>query len=402
MELKKDNSDIYFIFRCAACQYTEKKNLNYFLENILADILDLDSERLLNYYKKRNLKFYHSNGVRALQFRKNLQTVEAGSIICFMDKVHIIRGFPKIRRTLLLKNSLKKHFTDKVAVEEKMNGYNVRIVSLDGKIVAFTRGGFICPFTTKKATEIMNLDDFFQDHPDKVICGEMVGTANPYVSHYYPEIGNLGFRIFDIREKITNKPLSIQEKRELLKGYGLTPVKLWGIYELDDAPRRILKLVKKLGQQNREGVVIKDPLMEITPLKYTSSQAHTDELEYAFSYAFDLAQAFFFSRVIREGFQAYEMQDSEEELRERAKRIGEAILYPLLETIQEVAAQESAREDLKIEVETRAEAEEFVRHLRDLGVTATVVDFHDGIALIRRIHNSTTDKINHYLQGGLY
>jgi len=142
--------------------------------------------------------------------------------------------------------------------------------------------------------------------------------------------------------------------------------------------------------------------MQIPPLKYTSSQAHDDELIYAFKYPFDLGKAFFFSRVIREGFQAYEMNESTEELGKRAQRLGESILYPLMETIEHVAEHEVAGEDLLMDADTMEEAEEFVRHLRDLGVMAKIIKFKDSKAVIRRIHQSTTDKINNYINGGLY
>lgn len=399
---RKNISRENFFFKCSSCGDGYEISLNDFIAKKLPEILDLDSHKLVESYKKGNLKFYQNHYINALQFRKTVGKIEAGTMICLCDDIHVIRGFPKIRRTLMLKEALKRHFNSEVAVEEKMNGYNVRIASLDGEILAFTRGGYICPYTTRKAPEILKLNDFFRDNPDLVICGEMVGTDNPYVSHYYPEIGKLGFRIFDIREKLTGKPLPIKKKRNILKKYELPPVKLFGVYTLDEAPSEILKLVKKLGEDNREGVVIKDPEMQIPPLKYTSSQAHDDELIYAFRFPFDLGKAFFFSRVIREGFQSYEMRESADEMEKRAQRLGEAILYPMIETIKHVSQSEVAGEDLIMDARNQQEVEEFIKHLRDLGVMAVVLKYEDGKAVIRRIHQSTTDKINNYLDGGLY
>jgi putative ATP-dependent DNA ligase len=318
------------------------------------------------------------------------------------DGIEVIRGFPKIRRTLMLQPALEKHFSREVAVEEKMNGYNVRIALVNQEIVAFTRGGYICPYTSRKARQLLDLDDFFQEHPQKVICGEMVGTLNPYVSHYYPEVGKLGFRIFDIREKLTNTPLPLLFKRELLADYHLEPVRLLGIFPVEEAPVKIMEIVKDLGEHDREGVVMKDPHMELEPLKYTSSQAQAAELEYALTFPFDLAKAFLFSRIIREGFQSYETGESDEERRERALRMGESILYPMLETIGKVEGGEVAAEDLLIEVDSQEEAEEFIRHLRDLKVMASLVEIKDGKAVIRRIHQSTNDRVHNYLEGGLY
>jgi putative ATP-dependent DNA ligase len=222
------------------------------------------------------------------------------------------------------------------------------------------------------------------------------------VSHYYPEVGKLGFRIFDIREKLTNNPLPLLFKRELLADYHLEPVRLLGIFPVEEAPVKIMEIVKDLGEHDREGVVMKDPHMELEPLKYTSSQAQAAELEYALTFPFDLAKAFLFSRIIREGFQSYETGESDEERRERALRMGESILYPMLETIGKVEGGEVAAEDLLIEVDSQEEAEEFIRHLRDLKVRASLVEIKDGKAVIRRIHQSTNDRVHNYLEGGLY
>jgi putative ATP-dependent DNA ligase len=303
---------------------------------------------------------------------------------------------------LILEPSLKKHFNRQVAVEEKMNGYNVRIALVDKKIIAFTRGGYICPYTTKNAPKIMDMTDFFNDHPELVICGEMVGTENPYVTHHYREIGNLGFRIFDLRKKSSNKAMSVIDKIEMLKKYSLPHVRLFGTMDTEYAPERIFEIIKELGDDDREGVVIKDPEMEIDPLKFTSSPAHLGELEYAFTYPFDFGRAFFFSRVIREGFQAYELEESDDEIIKRAHKIGESILLPMVRSIKDVSKNNPASEDITIHVDNLDEANIFVRHLRDLGVVAIVHSYVDGKAVIRRMHQSTTDRIRNFIRGGLY
>ena len=373
-----------------------------FITEKLPKLLDVKVPNLKRSFENGNIKFYNNLGIKALMFRKRVGKIEAGTMVCFGDKIEIIRGFPKIQRTLMLSPSLKMHFKNEVAIEEKMNGYNVRIAMINNKIIAFTRGGYICPYTTKKAPEIMDMTNFFIDHPELVICGEMVGTENPYVTHHYREIGNLGFRIFDLREKGSNRAMPVKDKIKILEFYNLPPVNFFGIINIDDAPERIFKLIFELGREDREGVVIKDPIMEIEPLKYTSSQAHNGEIEYAFTYPFDFGRAFFFSRVIREGFQAYELNESEEEIKHRAHMIGESIIYPMIRTIKHIADDNLASEDIIIHVDDLKEAEIFVRHLRDLGVVATVHSFENGKAIIRRVHQSTTDRISNFLRGGLY
>ena len=398
----KTNSHKNFFFKCISCNYSYETPMPSFIAEELPKLLDVNSSNIERSFKNGNIKFYQSQGIDAIQFRKSVGKIESGTMVCFGDKIEIIRGFPKIRRTLMLNPSLKMHFNNEVAVEEKMNGYNVRIALINNKIIAFTRGGYVCPYTTKKAPEILDMIDFFRDHPDLVICGEMVGTENPYVTHHYREMGKLGFSIFDLREKASNKPMSVQDKIDILELYDLPSVNFFGIINIDEAPERIFEIVTKLGKDDREGVVIKDPMMEIDPLKYTSSQAHNGELQYAFTYPFDFGRAFFFSRVIREGFQAYELEESDEEIETRAHMLGESILYPMIKTIKHVSKDNSAFEDIVIHVDNIEEAEEFARHLRDLGVVATVHSFKNGKAIIRRVHQSTTDRISNFLRGGLY
>ncbi|MEN4020219.1 MAG: RNA ligase [Methanobacterium sp.] len=365
-------------------------------------MLGVKAKRLNQAIGKGTIKFFDFKGTSALQFKKDLGKIEAGTVIYFKEKIEVIRGFPKTRRTLILSPTIENHFKNRVVVEEKMNGYNIRIASIGDEITALTRGGYICPYTTRKAVEIMDLGSFFDDNPDLVICGEMVGTDNPYVSHYYPEIGSLGFRVFDLRKKISNEPLPLKEKYNLLQKYNLPSVRVLGTFNIGDAAEYIKEIVKKIGEEDREGIVMKDPQMEIGPLKYTSSRAHDSEIKYAFTYPFDFGRDFFFSRVIREGFQAFEMDESEEEVQERAKRLGESILYPMLDAIKNVSSGNTASEDMVIDVENREEAEKFLHHLHDLGVHAILIKFEDDKAVIRRIYQSTTDKINNFLKGGLY
>jgi putative ATP-dependent DNA ligase len=402
IDWRRNNSLNNFFFHCSDCDIESRVVIEDFLDKKLQKILNVKADKLDHAIKRGIIKFFEFHGFPAMQFKKDVGILETGTAIYFRDKIEVIRGFPKIRRTLMLSPTLKNHFKDKIAVEEKMNGYNVRIASIGDEIIALTRRGYVCPYTTKKALELMDLDTFFNDNPDLVICGEMIGTENPYVSHYYKEIGDLGFRVFDVRKKISNEPLSLKEKRELLEKYDLPVVRLIGIYDVSAAPSQVKKIIKEIGSASREGIVMKDPSMKIPPLKYTSSEAHADELRYAFTYPFDFGRDFFFSRVIREGFQAFEMEDKEEELKKRAQRLGEAILYPMVNTIKNVATGNPAGEDLIIDVEKEEEADEFLEYLHDLGVFAVLIKVEDNKAVIRRIHQSTTDKINNFINGGLY
>jgi putative ATP-dependent DNA ligase len=138
----KTNSHKTFFFNCTSCNFSYETPLPSFIIEELPKLVDVEPYKLGRSFENGNIKFYNNHGIKALQFRKSVGHIEAGTMICFGDEIDIIRGFPKIRRTLMLYPSLKIHFNEEVAVEEKMNGYNVRITLINNKIIAFTRGGF--------------------------------------------------------------------------------------------------------------------------------------------------------------------------------------------------------------------------------------------------------------------
>ncbi|MCS4542301.1 MAG: RNA ligase [Euryarchaeota archaeon] len=339
-----------------------------------------------------------------LRFKKDIKHLERGTVIFLGNGISVIRGFPRIRRALILSAALRRYFKTEVAVEEKMNGYNVRLAAIQNGIVALTRGGFVCPFTTEKAKELLHLQAFFKDHPNLTICAEMVGEESPYVVHKYEEADHFGIFIFDVREHLTNKPLPLLERRKLIEEYNLPQVRFFGIYYVNEASSKIMEIIKQLNVTNREGVVIKDPKMEAPPIKYTCSRSNAGDLEYAFRFFFDYGKDFFFSRVIREGFQAVELREKEPELERRALQLGKGILYPMVNSIQKVASGEEVVEPVVIKVREVETAENFIKHLRRMGVIAAIdrVEVQkDGTSLVhlKRMHQATTNKIKAFLVG---
>ena len=133
-----------------------------------------------------------------LRFDKEISGVEAGTVI--FKNGEIVWGYPSIRRPLMLEAGIKRHFIDSVAVEEKMNGHNVRITSIDGDIVALTRGGFVCPYSTEVATRLLP-EDIFEEKPNLVLCAEMVGPENPYVSLDVYPTDSIDLYLFDVAQK---------------------------------------------------------------------------------------------------------------------------------------------------------------------------------------------------------
>ncbi len=371
----------------------------------VSKLLDIPEHRIAGAIRRKTLHY-----VRAKQeffrFDKSVSTVESGTSI-FIEPLDIVRGFPKISRTLMLYPALKKHFSSckSVAVEEKMNGYNVRVALIGDALVGLTRGGFVCPYTTEKANELVERE-FFLDHPDLVLCGEMVGPDSPYVPKSFYDIESLEFYTFDIREKISGKPMSVMKRRKLVEEYGIKYVRLFGEYDVDDAHLDIARIIKEFGNSLHEGVVIKDPEMILPSIKYTSSQSNCADLRYAFEFYNDFGRDFFFPRICREAFQSVEWGEDEESRRRRCQRLGESILLPMIRTINKKKGGERIAETVQIRVRDLKTAREFEEHLRLLGVDAVFekpeVIGNEYLIKIRKIYLSTTDKTESILRGELW
>lgn len=338
-----------------------------------------------------------------LRFDKEISGIEAGTVI--FKNGEIIWGYPSIRRPMVLEAAIKRHFLDRVAVEEKMNGHNVRISSIDGEIVALTRGGFICPYSTEVATRLLP-EDIFEKQPGLVICGEMVGPENPYVSQDVYPTDSIDLYIFDIAQKNRRGTQGVYKTHEFAEEFGLKATTFFGEFRSETAPERIKEIVIKLGRQGREGVVIKDPENRMSPLKYTSSQSNCSDLGIAFRYYNDYALDFFLSRAVREGFQSVEWKESEEEEKERAQRLGESILLPLVDTIKRKQRGEEIVQKIQIKVKSLATARGFEHHLHRCGIRAIFdqpLPEDDGYTIgITKLIMSTNDKTEALLNGEMW
>ncbi|MFZ3147846.1 MAG: RNA ligase [Methanothrix sp.] len=340
---------------------------------------------------------------RLLRFEKETSGIEAGTVV--FENGEVVFGYPKIRRPLMLAAAIKRHFSDTVAVEEKMNGHNVRILSLNGEIVALTRGGFICPYSTEVARGLIP-ESVFEKHPLRVLCGEMVGPENPYVANDIYPTDSIDFYLFDIAEKNHRGTLGVHKTHEFAQEFGLLAAAFLGEFHKESAAERIKQIVIKLGRQGREGVVMKDPENIVPPLKYTSSKTNCSDLAVAFRYYNDYALDFFVSRAVREGYQSVEWNETDEERRARALSLGESILLPLVDTIKRAQQGETIVQKVQIRVKSLQTARDFEYHLRRSGIRTIFEppEPDDGCYLIRitKLVMSTNDKTQALLGGEMW
>ncbi len=374
----------------------------------LAGFLGFDEERVQRLFEKIYLARNWGKHDYLFRFDKEISRIERGTVLYEKgDSFEVIMGFPKIRRAMVLDPTLKKHFSglEKITVEEKMNGYNVRVAKVKDDILAITRSGYICPYTTEKAKEKLDLK-FFDDFPELVLYGEMLGPDNPYVPKEIYGIDSVEFYIFDIREKNTGNPLPISKKHEILEEYGFLQVECFGEFPLHTAAEQITKIIRELGKKEHEGVVIKDPDMILAPLKYTSSQSNCSDLRHAFRFYNEAGRDYMLPRIVREGFQTVEWDENEAEFKKRYMQLGESILRPLRESIQSVKNGQRLYEEVRIRVKDPKTATEFENYLKRLGVDAIFEEpqpiGNEYLINIKKINKSTNDKTQAIWEGELW
>lgn len=368
----------------------------------IADRLGISPERLEGFIDGV-LKRSSWPEPRLYRFDKAVSGIEAGTVI--FDSGEIVHGYPKIKRAMMLGPAIRRHFPDLVAVEEKMNGHNVRVVSVGGDIVALTRGGFICPYSTEVARDRIG-HEILEDQPELVLCGEMVGPENPYVPKSIYSIDSIDFFLFDLSLKNRRDTLGVHRTHQIAQEYGISCTPLLGEFRADRAPEEVARIVWDLGRRGREGVILKDPDGHVPPIKYTSSQSNCSDLEFAFRYYNDYAGDFLVSRVVREGFQSAEFDTGPEQVRARATRLGESILLSMRDTIIKKMNGEQIVQEVTIRVKRIQTARDFEYHLRRSGMKA-IFDMpepsEDGyIVRITRPVMSTNDKTGAMVEGKLW
>ena len=351
------------------------------LVEVLAEALSLDLERAKSLLSTRATRLMSYKGLKYIVLRREISGHPEGTaVVLTRGGYRVIEGYPPIRRVLLLGVAVPRHFLDDVVVEEKMDGYNVRVTMIDGELYAFTRGGYICPYTTYKVRrtygkQLRSLFDKLGE--DAIVAGEAVGLENPYARHYYPEAPGWDIFIIDIFRGGL-EALPVADRRSLVEESGLRNVPQLGVYPKDDW-HSILEVVEGLEEVGREGVVLKDPYYRVPPLKYTTAYTNTADIEAGMRYPFDEGRTFIFPRVLRQIFKAYEDGWDEERLRLEAERLGMALLAPALESLNRAARGEEVAEEFTLTFDSLDDLEDFISYSASMGIPLTVASVdYDG------------------------
>ena len=209
--------------------------------------------------------------------------------------------------------------------------------------------------------------------------------------------------MFDVRERHSGDPLPVERRRELCREYGFEQPPFFGWHDPATAAAAVEDVLADLDADEREGIVMKAP-SGARMVKYTTRAQHHNELAFAFSLPYEHGRDFLFSRLLREAFQAAELEDDPERLRQRARELGESILLPMVETIDAIADGETVGEDHTVRGDPER-IDALLDHLREFSLTLETLEDRreDGerVLTFRKVSPSTVDRIDYYLDGGV-
>ncbi|MFH0884825.1 MAG: RNA ligase [Candidatus Micrarchaeota archaeon] len=328
--------------------------------------------------------------IEYIRFRESFKGIERGTV---MALGRVIWGFPHIKRIFTLEKGIRRNMSaGRIFAEEKIDGFNVRIAFLDGKVFAFSRGGFLDLFVTEKARE-MDLGPFFREYPEHVLCGEMIGNT----PHTKPEEGfDVKLYVFDIDEG-DGEYLPCEERYSILKRFGIPSVPVLGHFKSDDIPG-LKRLVISINKGRREGMVLKSADRS-QAVKYVTPWSDIEDIERTSGIFFDMPIGFYYQRVLRS---AFFINDFGLDKDDYAKKLGRAFYDGLVVSLRCASEGREIGEEFEIAFKDARIWDDIRRHMgKEVKVEEIWRKKENGKTRIRfrKIFRKTTKTLRAYVEG---
>jgi putative ATP-dependent DNA ligase len=324
------------------------------------------------------------------RFMDPLKGIERGTVI---TKKKIVWGFPHIKRIFTLERGIERNIHDSIIyVEEKVDGFNIRIAKMEKGIYAFSRGGFLEAFVTEKVRD-MKLGRFFKDNPNYVLCAEMIGNT-PYTDP--TNEFDVKMFVFDI-DRGDGSYLPPKEKYSILKKYGIEYTPKLGKFSSNDY-EGLKKLVLTLNRGRKEGLVIKSSDRKDV-VKYVTPFADIDDIAKTSNMLFDMPIGFFYQRILRSAIFIDEFGFDKDKY---STKLGKAFYSGLEKAIKNVSAGREIDEEFEILIKDIKIWEDIRKNMsKGVGLEKLWERNEKGKTRIRfrKIYRRTTKKLSSYVQG---
>lgn len=348
-------------------------------------------EALLNEARKRGKLIDRKEELNYSGFREGFRGVPRGTIVI---GERIIFGFPHIKRVFTLKKGLERNIiASSFYIEEKIDGYNLRIAKINDSVYAFSRGGFLDYFATEKARELIN-PKFFSDFPQYVLCAEMIGNS-PYTR---PIKGfDVKIYVFDV-DRGNGEYLIPEEKYALLNKYKIESVPNFGRYTANDL-NKIKNLALNVMKRKKEGIIFKSENGR-EAVKFVNPFADIDDIAGSSHALFDMPLGFYVQRVLRSAIFIREFKLNKENF---AKELGNAFYNKLMQALEQVGTGKDICDDYEITIKDLRIWDWIHRHMskeiKIEEVNKTKAAGGKTKIKFRKIYKKSTHKIREALSG---
>jgi putative ATP-dependent DNA ligase len=283
----------------------------------------------------------------------------------------ILYDFPRIARILHLENGIRNTYTKPFYIEEKVDGYNVRIARIHGRVLAFSRSAYVCPFSTDRIADFLDVKKIFDKNPNLVICGEFAGPDNPYNGEHPPYVKeDIRFFAFDLM--VMNRPhnIPIEERYNLFDIYHMPTVRRFGKF----LPSDILPLkgvIRQLDEEGCEGMLMKPTNPDEKILKYVTLGSCLRDIRVTAPLMAEMISEFFTHRVIRAAMFAHEHAHSVKP--EVFTQLGEALLKPVYGSVAKAARGEIIDEQFLLRFREEKSVQQMIDHFHKCKVKFDII-----------------------------
>ncbi|MDR4508487.1 MAG: RNA ligase [Candidatus Brocadiaceae bacterium] len=300
--------------------------------------------------------------------RKKVGLLERGAIV---TPEGVLFAYPRIARILHLENGIRASYAQPFYIEEKIDGYNVRIARIKGRVLAFTRGAYVCPFSTDRIVDFLDVKHIFDENPELIICGEFAGPDNPYNKEYPPYVTkDVGFFSFDLMMLNKSYTVSVEEGYKIFDAYSIPTTKRFGRFSVSDVSR-IKEIINELDDRGCEGIVMKPIRTEEKPMKHVTLGSCFRDIRITAPLMIQMQPEFFTHRIIRAAMFIHEYRRSLDP--ETFSRLGEAMLKPVYESVAKAARGELIEEKFLLRFREEKNVQKMIDHLNKCKVTFGVL-----------------------------
>ncbi|WP_421620705.1 RNA ligase [Alkalilimnicola ehrlichii] len=300
-------------------------------------------------------------GLHYIRLHDSVARLPKGSVR--LDDGTVVPGYPSIGRIQALGPGLAKQYGDELFwAEEKIDGFNIRILAHQGRLLAFSRGGYLCPFSTDRVPELLD-PTLFDDHPELILCAELAGPENPYMEGSPPHVTeDVALFVFDIRRAGANGFLPQEEKLALAERYRLPLARVFGRYRADDQ-QALHALILELDEAGCEGLVFKGETRGARS-KYVTARSNITDIALVSDALLDLPPEYFTHRLMRLALFESEHRGDDTALEQE---LGRALLRGLGRAVERSRSVGRVGHRYRCRFREKRNLEHFVAHLEATG-----------------------------------